>query len=110
MDDLVNNFVRWWKKPNKELASKIFHENLYIQDCALGNAKELWLTYTGDGEIVDWKLLKTVSSKNEGLVLFEQTDEITLLYYRFSIYLRAEDNKIVEIISTKGSVANEKMR
>lgn len=107
MDELINNFIRWWKSPNSELADRIFHESLYIQDCALGNAKELWLSDTANSDLTDWKLLKVFSSNNEGLVSFEQTSEITLLYYRFSIYLKSVDNKIIEIISTKESVAKE---
>ncbi len=107
MNVLIQKFIEWWKSPTSELANEIFHENLYIKDCALGNAKDIWLGLNEAVDSNDFKMVKLFSSNNEASLIIEQTEEITGLYYRQAVYLRSSGGQIIEVISTKESVANE---
>ena len=107
MEELVEKFIEWWKAPNEELADILFHEKLYVRDCALNNAKYIWLNSNSVPDLSDLKILKSFSTDNEASIILEQTDEITGLYYRHAVYLQSSGGKITEIVSTKESVANE---
>ena len=107
MDSVILKFVDWWKSPSLSKAHDIFHDDLYYRDCALGNAKDLMLMEGGVNFPSDLKLIKCFSCVDQGLLIFEETDEITKLYYRRSFYFKFLDGEIVEVIATKESVANE---
>lgn len=107
MEELVEKFIDWWKRPRSEVSKTLFHDEVFIQDCAIGNAKEIWLKQTAEFGSSDFKLIKAFSTNSEASVIFQQTDDITNLYYRFSIYLQATEGKIIEVVSTKESVAKE---
>lgn len=107
MEDLVSKFIEWWRTSRGELSGTIFHDDLFIKDCALGNAKGLWLQKNDDLGVSDFKIVKSFSTESEASLIVEQTDEITGLYYRHAIYLRVADGKIIDIVKTKEAVPNE---
>lgn len=107
MEELITKFVEWWQRPCEEIEKQIFHDDLYIKDCGSGNAKGVWLSLSHHSEASDFKLIKSLCCNEEGVVIFEQTDEVTGLYYRHVVYLKKIQNKLIELISTKETVANE---
>ncbi len=107
MDNVILKFVDWWKSPSQSKAQDVFHDDLYYQDCASGNAKNLIFTEDATSFLSDLRLIKRFCCADQGMLIFEETDEITKLYYRHSFYLKFLDGKIVEVIATKESVANE---
>ena len=105
MNETINNFIEWWKKRSPELAKQIFHNNLNYQSCGKGNSKDVMLNSEPVSGSSDLKLIKKFVCNDEAHIIFEETDEITFLYYRHSFYLKLFGDKIIEIIETKESVA-----
>ncbi|WP_444930260.1 hypothetical protein ACJJIF_21330 [Microbulbifer sp. SSSA002] len=107
MERLIDKFIEWWKFPSVELANEIFHKGLFVQDCGSGNAKDIWLSHGAHANSSDFRKVKSFFKDHEAAVFFECTDIVTGLYYRYSVYLRCSNSQIIEILSTKESVAKE---
>ncbi len=94
--------------PSSVSTEDIFHDEFNFKSCVLGNAKDIFLGALDPETQSDLTLLKSFCDNEEGLVVFEETDEITNLFYRHSLYLRFKEERIIEVVATKELVANEK--
>lgn len=82
---------------------EIFHTDFYHRGCSRIDSGDFKLC----GLSSDHKrltVLHKVAAGDEGFIIFEAKDEIMLLYYRYAIYLKAKDGKLIEAVFTKESV------
>jgi hypothetical protein len=110
MEVIIEKFVAWWRSPTESAAAELFHQDLNYTGCALGNERDEIMSLNDANRNTDLNLVKVFTSNCEGMVVFEETDEITNLYYRHSLYFKFQENRIIEVVATKESVANESMR
>ena len=107
MEKLIDSFLVWWETNNVSVAESIFHKDVFYRSCASGNAINLMNSDVFEINDAEIKVIKTFFCSDQATLIFEQAEEISRLYYRFCIYLRSSDGKIIEVIKTKESVANE---
>jgi hypothetical protein len=99
-------FFDWWISRDPTLAEQLFHEEITYTN-TLGH--EYFRDTRQSGTLTNTAtpiLIKCVQNGNEAILLFEETDQVTLLNYRYAVYLRFEESKVIEMIETKEIVMN----
>ena len=100
-DSHLTLFFDWWTSRDPTLVEQLFHEEITYTN-ALGH--EFFRDTRQSDTLTNTEtpiLIKRVQNGNEEVLLFEETDQVTLLNYRYAVYLRFEENKVIEIIETK---------
>ena len=105
-DSHLTLFFGWWISRDPNLAEQLFHEEITYTN-ALGHYffRDIRQSDTPTDTATPI-LIKRVQNGNEAILLFEETDQVTLLNYRYAVYLRFEENKVIEMIETKEIVVN----
>ncbi|MDE1461745.1 hypothetical protein [Spartinivicinus poritis] len=62
---------------------------------------KVWLELDDEATSKDVELKKVVIEGDQGAMLFEMTDEFTLLRYRFCWFLKVKQGKVTELIEIK---------
>jgi len=99
MNELIEKFITWWKTGDEKVGNLIFHPDFYYRGCSQVSSGNNWQSMRTASS--DFIVLSSFCTNENGSVIFEETDEITLLYYRHSISLKYYENKIIELIDTK---------
>ena len=105
-DSQLTLFFDWWVSRDRALAERLFHEEIAYTS---GLGHEFFRDTGQSDPLTDTAtqiLIKRVQNGNETILLFEETDQMSLLYIRYSVYLRFEENKVIEMIETKEIVVN----
>lgn len=100
MHELIEKYLAHWEMPSNELCLEIFHNDFYHRGCSKNASGKSW-QYERSSDAKDLRVLHKVAAGNEGFIILENTDEITSIYYRYAIYLKAKDGKVIEEVLTK---------
>lgn len=102
MNEILQKFIKWWQTRDIALGESIFHDDFYCRNVAACASGNYWKnTRASNPEESDIRILASFANAHHGMVVLEETCELTLLHYRHSIALTFKDGLIIEEIDTK---------
>jgi hypothetical protein len=100
VDAQIEKLIAWWQTGDDLIGQAIFAENFYWRCCSRLASGHEWAGERSTPS-QDLRVLSKFSSNKHGAVILEETDPLTLIYYRHALFVTFENGRIVELITTK---------